>query len=381
MVRHSSSAAILLGLLALPGAPIAAEAPAAGPRRVASGLHEGHAFGPRIRPDGKWVAYGVRESVKGTFKTSYYARSLVEDGVFRSVWPNAHPSLEATEGTASFSDLVGFQWHPDGDHNAMVALHKSRAEEILLETMKVRLGGDGAQRSPAIAPDGTRLVAVSEGEGGTDLWVVDTVDGATPLQLTFTSETEDHPAWHPKAAKVLYELRNRLGTDIAVFDLDSFVSNPVFRNGVSDEVYPTWSPDGTRFAFLSNKDQPDGLAFDLFVAEPGGGLPVKVATRVRRSEHGPGYAWDSLGKNLFVALDDEKAAYPLVVTPADGSRPPRVLPYGTKDNADPIVVSLGSTVRLVWVALDVPRQGVTPYRIVYLVDLDAGAIGDLGKAP
>lgn len=358
---------------------LAADAPV--PRRIASGLHEGHAFGPRIRTDGHWVAYGVRESVKGTFKTSYYARSLVEDGVFRSVWPNAHPSLEAGEGTASFTDLVGFQWHPDGQHNAMVALHKSRAEELLLESMKVRLGGDGAQRTPAIAPDGTRLVAVGDGGGGTNLWVADTVDGATPLQLTFTPETEDHPSWHPKDAKVIYEVRNRLGSDIALFDLDTFASSSLFRNGVSDEVWPTFSPTGKDFAFLSNKDSADGLSFDLFVTQPGGALPIKVASRVRRSEHGPGYAWDPMGRYLFVVTEDEKAGHPLCITPADGSSPPRPLAFGTKDNLDPTVVGLGASLRLLWVALDVPRQGVTPYRIVYVVDLDVTALSELARAP
>ena len=109
-------------------------------KKVAAGVHSGDAFGPRVRPDGKWVAYGVREEDKGTFVTKYYARSLVEDGVFRSVWPNQHPSFGEGEGTASFTDLVGFEWAHDGvyDHNAMVAMHKTLGEEVLIETMDVR---------------------------------------------------------------------------------------------------------------------------------------------------------------------------------------------------------------------------------------------------
>ena len=90
--RGSFGRLVLAGLLSAPllGTPPAAsagddldfmnDAPAPGdptvetdPRfkKIAAGLHDGHAFGPRIRPDGTWVAYGVREEKKGTFKTAY----------------------------------------------------------------------------------------------------------------------------------------------------------------------------------------------------------------------------------------------------------------------------------------------------------------------
>jgi Tol biopolymer transport system component len=324
------------------------------------------------------VAYGVRESVKGTFKSSYYARSLAEDGVFRTIWPNAHPSLESGEGTASFTDLVDFQWAKDGSHNLMVALHKSKAEEVLVESLKVRVGGDGNQNAPAVAPDGTRAVLVSEDAGGTNLWIVDLVDGATPLQLTFTADAEGNPSWHPKDAKILYESRNRLGSDIQLFDLDTFASTPIFRNGVSDEVVPTYSPDGKRFAFLSNKDAPDGLSWDLFVMEPGAPLPTKVIPRVRRTEHGPGYSWDPLGRYVFAVQDDSKAGHPLMLAPADGSTPARVLPTQTKDNTDPTTIGDGTGFRLAFSALDIPKEGVTPWRVVYVADLDVGSLAALG---
>lgn len=366
---------------ALAGDPKAAAPPPAASelklRRIASGLHEGHAFGPRLRADGKWVAYGVRESVKGTFKSSYYARSLVEEGVFRTVWPNAHPSLENGEGTASFTDLVDFQWVKTGDHNAMVALHKNKAEELLVETMKVRVGGPGNQNHPAVSPDGTRIVVVSEDEGGTNLWIVDVVEDASPLQITFTADAEANPSWHPKEAKVLYEGRNRLGSDVYLFDLDTFSSAPVFRNGATDEVQPTFSPDGKHFAFLSNKDAPDGLSWDLFVTEPGTPLPTKVVSRVRRSEHGPGYCWDPMGRFVFAVIDDAKAGFPLVIAPVDGSSPARILPTATKDNMDPTTASDGTSFRLAFSALDIPREGVTPWRIVYSADLDVAQLPTL----
>lgn len=371
-----------IAVLALAGAAVCALPTFAGEpveveiRRIAAGLHDGHAFGPRIRPDGKWVAYGVREEVKGTYKTSYYARDI-DGGLFRSVWPTQHPTFGDTEGTASFTDLVGFEWANDGEHNAMVALHKSKQEEVLLETMAVRFTGPGAQTAPAFAPDGTRLVVISEDGGNTNLWVADTADGAPVLQLTFTQESEGAPEWHPKEARVIHEVRNPLGSDIYEFNLETFEHLPLVRLGTSDEIRPSFAPSGDRIAFLSNKDDPEGMRYDLFVWEPGDSLPQPVIRGVRRSDKSKGYSWDPLGRYLIAVQDDADAGYPLVIAPSNGGEEPHPL-VDTKDNMDPTLVTMGATVRLVWVAMDLTQPEGKQYRVVHLADIDMTSMGTLG---
>ncbi len=361
-------------------APAVGEKPKEAPskyRKVAAGLHDGHSFGPRLRPDGAWVAYGVREQVKGTFKTSFYARPLDGDGLFRSVWPNAHPSFVDGEGTASFTDLVGFEWTKDGNHNAMVVQHKTKGAEVLLETMDVRFTGKGAQTQPAISADGTQVIVVSEAEdgSGTDLWVAPTTNAAEPLRITFTKESEIAPSWHPKEEKLIYELRNPLGGDIWIFDLSNFSQEAVVRLGTSDEVQPSFSPKGDAFAFLSNSEDPQGIRYDLFVKGANDALPRSLIQGVRRSEKSRGYAFDPLGRYVFAVLDDEAAGYPLVAVPMDGSKPPKKV-VDTVDNMDPTLVPMEQKTRLVWVALDMDRPEDRRYRVIYVADFDLAALGE-----
>ena len=81
-----ATAILFAAVLQVPGPAAGDEQEAPVLRKVGAGLHDGDLFGPRLRPDGAWIAYGVREQQQGTFKTSYYAREL-EGGIFHSIWP------------------------------------------------------------------------------------------------------------------------------------------------------------------------------------------------------------------------------------------------------------------------------------------------------
>jgi Tol biopolymer transport system component len=346
-------------------------------KRVGAGLHEGHLFGPRLRPDGAWVAYGVREQKKGTFRTSYYAREL-DGGIFHAIWPKAHPSFGSGEGTASFTDLTDFAWLPDGRYNAMVVQHKTKKKEVLLETINVRFTGLLDQSQPSVAPDGTQLVVVSESEdgSGSDLWISDTSHDSTPLRITFSKGNETAPSWHPTKPRIIHELRSPLGGDIYVFDLDTFEQRPLVRSGSSDEILPTYSPDGLRFGYLSNIDSANGLGWDLFVQAAGDSLARPVIRNVRRSDTSPGYTWDPSGRYLVAVLDDPAAGYPLVIAPSDGSTEPQVL-FATRDNMDPMMLKVGDQVRMAWVALDPKSPPDKQYRIVFVADFSPEQLGGL----
>ncbi len=346
------------------------------PEKVAAGLHDGHAVAPSLRWDGQWIAYGVEETRPDVMRSRYYARSLGEDATFRSVWPSQHPSFEGNEGTASFTDLIGFVWHPEGRTNAMVVRHKTKGAEVMLELLKVRFGGPGEQNQPVFSTDGKQAVVVAQGELGRELWVAKTEHDAELEQLTFTRDDERWPVWSPDGKHILHEIRNKkTGTsDLFLFDLEYYDQQPFLRLEGSDEIHPTYSPDGGRIAFLSNKDDPAGKRYDLLVGLKDGSNLKTLIQGVRTTERSRGYHWDPQGRFVIAVQDDLKAGHPLVAVRADGEGKPKSLGISTTDNADPHFVLLHAGgdwpthMRLCWTAANPTAH--TAWRTTYRADVE-----------
>jgi hypothetical protein len=374
---------ILLLLLLLP--TVAFAAPKWTPpeaTRIAAGVHDGHAIAPKLRADGQWIAYGIREPKGDAVRGRFYARSLGEDGTFRSVWPNQHPSFQGKEGTASFADLLGFAWHPEGRHNAMVVNHKTQGAEVMLELLDLRFGGPGDQKRPVFARDGTRVVVIAQGDLGRELWVGDVENGGQLEQLTFTRDEERWPSWHPDGKTVLHEIRHRQkkSSDLFLFSLEWYDHKFALKLPDSDEVHPSFSPDGETMAFLSNKDDPSGKRFDLFIGAPGGTEFTRLIDGVQFDEESLGYVWDPEGHFIIAIRADGTKGDSLVAVRTDGSRTV-ALGFESQDNLHPHMVVLegGKQARLVWTAKNPQARANADWRVTWSADLDLGKLnGALG---
>ena len=136
--------------------------------------------------------------------------------------------------------------------------------------------GPGIKSHPAFSPDGTRIAYLFQqsatGIGPESVIVVDTGGGnpttlATTLESNYDCANRPNLAWSPDGTRLLFQSRTSTPSTSGIDCLHEVnvvatdASSPAHRllaPGM-DSVAGTWSPDGTRIAFLGNEGESTGL--------------------------------------------------------------------------------------------------------------------------
>ncbi|OGD54034.1 hypothetical protein A3K80_00260 [Candidatus Bathyarchaeota archaeon RBG_13_38_9] len=164
-------------------------------------------------------------------------------------------------------------------------------------------------REPDWSPWGDRIVFSSNRDGDYEIYVMDT-DGTKVKQLTNnTSSADGKPSWSPLGDKIVF-----YGYDgdheIFVMDVNGISITQLTNNVVSD-IWPDWSPDGSKIAFVRDWD-PNG---DIYLMEPDGANQTQITFDGKRN-HWP--AWSPDGKRIsYVSTVD--GDYEIYSMNADGS--------------------------------------------------------------
>ena len=101
---------------------------------------------------------------------------------------------------------------------------------------------------PAWPSDGSRIAFTSHRDGDPEIYVMN-ADGSNVTQLTNNSNWIWYSKWSPDGGKVAY----LLGQEIYVMNADGSNITQLTNNSVYDG-YPAWSPDGSKIAFTSTRD-------------------------------------------------------------------------------------------------------------------------------
>lgn len=125
--------------------------------------------------------------------------------------------------------------------------------------------GDG---DIAVSPSGRRIAFSSSRAGNPELYVVDAVTGElTRLSWSVRSEDVD-PTWSPDGATLVWASGTEADHDLYRIRFDGRRIQRL-TSGPADDVEPALSPDGRRIAFASSRIG----GYDLWTVPAGGGQP------------------------------------------------------------------------------------------------------------
>ena len=292
------AACVVLGGAALPSAQIA---PIALPRvapTVDQILSLKRAGSPEISPDGRWVAYTVRE-------TNW------DDNAYETeIWLADAATGAARQLTNAKKSSQSPAWSPDGSKLAFVSDRTDKRQIYLIsprggEAEALTSVEDGIG-SFAWSPDGRTIAytateakpaaikdrdkkygefqVVEQDHRMTHLFAIDAATRATRT-LTSGAFTVGSFSWSPDGRSIAFDhrvnplLANGGSADISIVTVaDASVRTLVTQEGPDSN--PVWSPDGSRIAFQTAMANPAFFYTNSVIATipAGGGAPTVLSS-------------------------------------------------------------------------------------------------------
>ena len=184
--------------------------------------------------------------------------------------------------------------------------------------------------SPSWSPDGKRIAFVSNRDGHvidgiptSDIYVMD-ADGGNQQNLTNNPGRDSSPSWSPDGKRIAFhsDRDNDRDHNIEIYVMDDDGGNlQRLTNNLTEDQYPAWSPDGKRIAFSARRDghfeNQFGITYEIYVMDADGQNEQRL-TENRNNDWHP--SWSPDGKRIAFDADrkGDVVKFDIYVMDADG---------------------------------------------------------------
>ncbi len=331
--------------------------------------HDGHTEYPLLSPDGTQLTYEVNipgEKRRELYMVGFSGRSASGDP--EKLVPESMASSSRYGGGGN-RVIHGFAWAATGKYRFAYTVSDNQGmQDIYIDNWSQMVEG-AANKNANWDPNAARFVFSSGRTGNGDLYLWDGDQGGLPLQLTFDDKNgELYPAFDSSGSKVVYVRAGRAGSHIFVLDVNMFSSMALVQWDGSDSTRPSFSPDGSKVAFFSNKGKDSVMQFGLWVTDSRpGSSPRNIGSAVRLPSKGSAQ-WTPDGKGVIAVMDDPDAGDPICIFPVDGGSP-NCLDTGTRVNRDPMLAVVEGQWRLIYAAQQVEGQAEAKWMSLFVYDI------------
>ena len=180
---------------------------------------------------------------------------------------------------------------------------------LLSETM--------SERTALASHHKAQIAFTSTRDGNPEIYVMD-ADGNNQIRLTNHPTWDIQPSWSPDGGRIAF-VSDRNGGNYQIYVMNSNGKNVRRLTNGEYDWRPAWSPDGQRIAFHSIRDDEKAK---IYVVTPDGTNLQKLAGEIPSADLEPAWSPDSQ-RIVFASYREDKAAE-IYVMDADGANHQRL---------------------------------------------------------